>query len=149
VTNENEEEPFAIPGGPDGLSREEALAELRKFGDRYPQTRAAIKEITPDEMGALLFIASGPDVIIQAMHYPDSALDLSIIPNIFPSTEPGKVVAGFPDSLVRKLIEKVEKDYDAEYRDYMWQKALGLLMETVVEMIDGGKIQKMNLDDLL
>lgn len=149
MTNENEEEPFAIPGGPDGLTREQALEELRKFGDKYPQTRAAIKEITPDEMGALLFLASGPDVIIQAMHYPDSALDMSIIPNIFPSMEPGKVVAGFPDSLVRKLIEKVETSYSEEYKDMMWQKALGLLMETVVEMIDSGKTPKMNLDDLI
>ncbi len=144
--SEINDEPFGIP---EEWTREQALEELKKFGEKYPQTRAAIKEITPEEMGSLLFIATGPDVLIQAMHYKDDALDMSTIPNIFPSNEPGKVIAGFPDSLITKMIEKVEKDYSAEYQDYMWQKALGYLMETVVEMIDKGQVKQLRVEDIL
>lgn len=140
------DEPYEIKNG---LTPEEALQDLFEFAERFPATKAAIREITPEEMGSLLFVASGPDVLIQAMHYPDSALDISTIPNLFPSTEKGKIIAGFPDSLIEMILKKIENSYDESYKDYMWQKALGLLLETVVEMVDTGVVKQPNWDELI
>ena len=143
---EEPDEPYEIQAGE---SLEDALEDLRKFAERFPATKAAIREITPEEMGSLLFMASGPDIIIQAMHYPDSALDMEIIPNLFPSTEKGKIIAAFPDSLITMILKKVETSYDESYKDYMWQKALGLLLETVVEMVDTGTIKQPDWNKLI
>lgn len=140
------DEPHEIESG---LSPEEALEDLRRFAEKFPATKAAIREITPEEMGSLLFVATGPDVLIQAMHYPDSALDMKTIPNLFPSTEKGKIIAAFPDSLISMVLKKIEKSYDDSYKDYMWQKALGLLLETVVEMIDTGEIRQPDWNNLI
>jgi hypothetical protein len=140
------DEPHEIASG---VSAEEALEDLRRFAEKFPQTKAAIKEITPDEMGSLLFVATGPDILIQAMHYPDSALDMTVVPNIFPSTEKGKIIAAFPDTLITMILKKIESSYDETYKDYMWQKALGLLLETVVEMIDTGKIKQPDWNNLI
>lgn len=140
------DEPHEIP---QGLSAEEALKDLLNFAEKFPATKAAVKEITPEEMGSLLFVASGPEILIQAMHYPDSALDMSVIPNLFPSTEKGKIIAAFPDSLIEKILKKIESSYDESYKDYMWQKSLGLLLETVVEMVDTGRIKEPDWDKLI
>jgi hypothetical protein len=144
--SEEPDEPHEIESG---LTPEEALEDLRRFAEKFPATKAAIKEITPEEMGALLFVATGPDVLIQAMHYPDSALDMTVIPNLFPSTEKGKIIAAFPDSLMMKIMKKIEESYDESYKDYMWQKSLGLLLETVVEMIDTGEIKQPDWNKLI
>lgn len=141
-----EQEPFELTVE---YGREEALAALNKFAEKYPATRAAINEMTPQEIGSFLFIGAGPDVIIQGMHYPDSALNEEICPNIFPGLEPGQIIAAFPDSLVIKIMEKLDSEYEKEYRDYLWQKVLGAMAESVVEMLEGNPVPSTNWDKIL
>ena len=128
---------------------EQALEALRAFAEKYPATSRAIREITPEEMGSLLFVGQGPDVIIQGMHYKDSALDMDVCPNIFPGTEKGQIIAGFPDSLVTAIMEKLENDFEKDYRDYIWQKVLGRMLETVVEMLEGNPMKKLDWEKWL
>jgi len=128
---------------------EQALEALREFSKKYPATSKAIREITPDEMGSLLFVGAGPDVVIQGMHYKDSALDMTVCPNLFPGTEKGQIIAAFPDSLVTAIMEKLENNYEKDYRDYIWQKILGRMLETVVEMLEGNPLPKINWEKWL
>ena len=141
-----EDKPFEVNAD---YSKEEALAALQEFAKKYPSTRAAINEMTPQELGSFLFIGAGPDISIQGMHYPDSALNEDACPNIFPGLEPGQIVAAFPDSLVTKIMEKLDSDYEKEYRDYLWQKVLGAMLESVVEMLEGNPLPSMNWDAIL
>ena len=141
-----EDDPFEISGD---YTKEEALEGLREFAKKYPSTRAAINEITPQELGAFLFIGAGPDIVIQGMHYPDSALNEDTCPNIFPGLEAGQIIAAFPDSLVTKIMEKLDTSYEKEYRDYLWQKVLGAMLESVVEMLEGNPVPRVNWDNIL
>lgn len=128
---------------------EEARESLMEFAKDNPVIQRYIRGISPEEMGQVLFFGQGEDILIQGMHYKDEALDLSIIPNIFPGAEEGTIIAAFPGSLIKALLEMVEERYDEEYRPMVWQKILGAMLEAVVEILDGNDVPEFRPESLL
>lgn len=128
---------------------EEAREALLEFAKDNQVIHRYIKEISPEEMGQVLFFGQGEDILIQGMHYQDDALDLSVVPNIFPGAEEGTIIAAFPDTLVKALLQTVEERYDEEYRPMVWQKILGAMLEAVVEILDGNEIPEFKPEKLL
>ena len=132
----------------DGLSDEESLQALIEYAKKYPSLQKYVQTFTPEEMGSLIFIGNGPDITIQGMHYPDEALDLDSIPNIFPGAEEGTIIAAFPDSLLKTFTDLVIQKIDEEYQDAFWEKLVGAMLESVLDIMDG-EIPNLDLDKLL
>lgn len=128
---------------------EEALEALLGFAEGYPAMKRHIVGITPEEMGSVLFFGTGPELIIQGMHYKDDVLDMKNIPNIFPGAEEGAIIAAFPDSMISEMVEMIAERYDEEYRDAVWQKMLGLMCEAVVDILEGNDIPVFDAEKLL
>lgn len=132
----------------DGLSDEDALQALIEYAKKYPSLQKYVQTFTPEEMGSLIFIGNGPGITIQGMHYPDEALDLDNIPNIFPGSEEGTIIAAFPDSLLKTFTDLVIQKIDEEYQDAFWEKLVGAMLESVLDIMDG-EIPNLDLDKLL
>jgi hypothetical protein len=141
-----EDDPLIIDSGD---NHEQALKDLQDFAKKYPVLSKRVRNITADEMGSVLFFANGDDIVIQGMHYPDDALDPTVIPNIFPGSEKNTFIAGFPNSLIEQMAEIVKTKVSEEYQEAMWQKMMGTLLESVVEMLDGNEPPTFNPEDLL
>lgn len=127
----------------------EFLDKLLELSEDMPATHEYIKTFNEDEMGSFLFFGEGPDIAIQGMHYPDDALDLSKIPNIFPSSEPNKIIAAFPRSVVEKMAALISENYEEEYHDTVWKKMLGLMLEASIDALDGNGMPSFDVEKLL
>lgn len=138
-------EPFQLE---EGLTNEEALASLLEYGKKYPSLHKHMQMFTPEDMGSLIFMGNGPGINIHGMHYPDDALDLEKIPNIFPGSEEGTIIAAFPDSLVTKAIEFITEKIEPDLQNIFWEKMVGAMLESVIDILDG-EMPSFDLDKLL
>lgn len=133
----------------DKETNQEMLQHLIEATKDSPVTHRYIKSLSPEEVGHFLFVGEGPDFVIHGMRYPDDALDLKKIPNLFPSVEKNTIIAGFPSSLIERAMMIVHESYEEDYQDAMWQKFLGLLLEAAVEILEGNEPPAFDVEKLL
>jgi hypothetical protein len=91
-----------------------------------------------------LFLSTGEGGVIRGMHYPDSAFVENDFPVIFKTSEPGIVIAAWPQSIIKELLYKCTDSAAEENKNLekQWMVILEELSEAAARKMENGEINE-------
>lgn len=135
-------------GGKDPMGRDksnnwgEFIRYIRKPWENKELQKRLMEETMKYEMENFLFMASGDGYVIRGMHYPDSAFTSEEVPVIYKTSEENVLIAAYPQSLIKRLLEITTEESNKNKLEEDWEKVLQTL-STVAELkIKNGEIHE-------
>jgi hypothetical protein len=101
-----------------------------------------VQKTMSEEQENFLFISNGDGIIIKAMHYPDGAFGDEGFPVIFKTSQENVLIAAWPQSVIRKLLEDVTNSNEKENLEKEWEKVMETLSDVSAAKIKNGEINE-------
>lgn len=90
-----------------------------------------------------LFMSAGDGFIIRGMHYPDNAFtEEDGIPLVYKTSEERVMVAAFPQTLIKAILEILAYEFEEEEFEETWERVLQGLSDSAKEKIENGEINE-------
>lgn len=116
------------------------IKELKAATSKFPEIEKYVHESEKENHENFLFVAAGGGMIIRGMHYPDGAFENNEYPIVFQTFDDGVVIAAYPRTIVKNLMEALVSDFDKSVHEKGWEAILNGLLETALVKIKNGEI---------
>lgn len=116
------------------------ITEVRSATSKFPELESYITESENENHENFLFVAIGEGVVVRGMHYPDGAFENDEYPIIFQTFDNEVVIAAWPRTIVKTLMEKLILNFDESKHEKAWEIILNNLLEEAIVKIKNGEI---------
>ena len=116
------------------------IRDVRSATAKHPELEKYIKESEKENHENFLFVAAGEGMIVRGMHYPDGAFENDEYPIVFQTFDDGVVIAAWPLSIVKILMETLVNNFDKSKHEKGWELILSDLLEDAIVKIKNGEI---------
>ena len=87
-----------------------------------------------------VYYAKSKKGVIRGMHYPDGAFENDEYPIVFQTFDDGVVIAAWPRTIVKTLMETLVLNFDKSKHEKGWEIILNDLLEDAIVKIKNGEI---------
>jgi hypothetical protein len=116
------------------------IKDVRSVTSKFPELEKYIEESEKENHENFLFVAAGEGMIVRGMHYPDGAFENDDYPIVFQTFDDGVVIAAWPRSIVKILMETLVNNFDKSKHEKGWELILNGLLEEALVKIKNGEI---------
>lgn len=116
------------------------IRDVRSAAAKNPELEKYIQESEKENHENFLFVAAGEGMIVRGMHYPDGAFENEEYPIVFQTFDDGVVIAAWPRSIVKILMETLVENFDKSKHETGWELILNGLLEQALVKIKNGEI---------